>query len=70
MEIGRNMIGSGHIVDVKATTMVPDIFPITVHIGDEPFMHHNSQQDSPATPLSSLKKKKKNLSILYWGVAD
>lgn len=40
MAMARNITGSGNIVDVKATTVVPEIFPITVHIGDEPLMHH------------------------------
>lgn len=33
-EMARNMIGRYHIVDEKATIIVPDIFPAIIHIRD------------------------------------
>jgi hypothetical protein len=38
--MARNIISRGHLVDETSTTMMPDIFPITVHTRDEFLMGH------------------------------
>lgn len=55
--MARNMKGSGHIVDVKVTVVVPDIFSVTVHTGDEFLMGHAPPTGEPNhTPSLSCRK--------------
>ena len=59
------MIGSGHIVDAKATIMVPDIFPITVHMDESHASHTPNKIVQPHLFLLKKKKKKERKTFYF-----